>query len=449
MANNGATPPIIFDNIIIVGGINPNADDGRREDIRGFDAATGRQLWRFNTIPREGEVGYETWPAGAIDREVNSNVSMWGFPSVDAQRGIVYIPLDSPQWERWGGDRVGDNLYGNAIVALDARTGRRLWHFQTVHHDLWDLDMAGAATLFDVNTDGRTVPALGVIGKNGLLFILDRTTGEPVFGVEERPVPQSMMEGERSSPTQPFPIRPEALGRQSIAEGEIARITPEHTAACEALIAEANPIYGGPYNPPSRDRPAVNFPGARGSGNFGGMTFNPDLRLLFVNVQNLGQLTQVGPRGEPMRQNGTTGVRAPNIPGQPFDMVGFNGRFAIVEPELLPCQPPPWGELAAVNVDTGDVVWRSTLGVTDSMPEGLQLTGRPNIGGPVATASGLVFIGATDDSRFRAFDARTGRSLWETRLGSQADATPITYEAGGRQYVAMTAGTTLHVFALP
>ncbi len=449
-ATSWTSPPIVYKNMVISQAANPNGD-GRPEDIRAFDVVTGKQLWRFSTRPQKGEPNYGTWPEGIEGQTYTSGTSVgaWGFMTVDAARGIVYVPLDSPEWERWGGDRIGDNLYGDSIVAIDANTGKYLWHFQATHHDLWDLDLVGAPVLFDVKQDGKTIPAVGVIGKSGIMFILDRVTGKPVYHVKETPVAQSTSPGEKTSPTQPIPVKPVGVARTTMSKSEITTVTPELHDACTKLIDENNLGLGGPYNPPGFHRSTVNFPGANGSANYGGMAFDPTLGYLIVNTQDLGQITGLGLKGEPIQGSG--GVRAGNSPSVPYDMAGLNGRFAVtINGVMMPCQEPPWGSLVAVNVNTGDIAWKVPLGVTESLPEGKQNTGRPNIGGGIATAGGVFFIAATDDSYFHAFDSKTGKLLWRTKLPVAAHSVPITYLAkDGKQYVVSSVGDQLFAYALP
>ena len=450
---NGATsytsPPIVYKNVVISGAANPNSD-GRPEDIRGFDVVTGKELWRFATIPEKGQFGSDTWQPSNEGRITSSgtSVGVWGLMTVDTVRGIVYVPLDSPQWERWGGDRVGDNLFGDSLVALDANTGKYLWHFQLTHHDIWDLDPAGAPALFDVKKGGKTIQAVGVIGKSGLLFILDRVTGKPIYDVVETPVARSDAPGEKTSPTQPIPVKPVGVARTTMSKKEIAKVTPELFDACTKLVEENDIGLGGPYNPPGFNHPTVNFPGANGSANWGGTSFNPELGYLFINTEDLGQITSLGLKGSEIR--GAGGVRAGYSPTVPYDLAGLNGRFAIMSPVLMPCQEPPWGSLTAINVNTGDIVWKVPLGITETLPSDKQNTGRPNIGGSIATAGGLVFVGATDDSYFRAFDAKTGKMLWQVKLQTANHSVPITYLGeDGKQYVATAFGDNIVAYALP
>jgi quinoprotein glucose dehydrogenase len=434
---SAASPPIIYKNILISGAANPYADGGRNQDIRAFDVVTGKQLWRFATIPEKGQFGYDTWAPGSAER--NTGVHIWSSMTLDAERGIVYAPLNDPDWNRYGGDRHGDNLFGASVVALDAKTGKRLWHFQVVHHDIWDLDAAPPPTLIDVKQGGKTIPAIAVSSKTGLLFILDRVTGKSIYGVEERPVPKSDVPMEATSPTQPFPVKPKAFVRTTMSMADIATVTPELEAYCRKLVADNNIGMGGPYLPPGWQRPTVNFPGTIAALNYGGFSYNPQLGYLFANTHDLGQITGIYPKGAPRKAIGVAGAGPGGNPNIPYDQAGVVGRFK--DPDLnMPCQQPPWGSLTAINVNTGEVAWQVPLGVTDSLPADKQKTGRPNLGGTIATASGLVFVGSTDDSRFRAFDAKTGKELWTAKLAAPNHSVPITYMGrNGKQYVAFPA----------
>jgi quinoprotein glucose dehydrogenase len=433
------SPPTVYKNLVITGGTTQeNPPRGPAGDVRAWDMRSGKLVWTFRSVPRAGEKHVETWAGDSWKNR--SGVNVWGFITVDATRGIVYMPFGAPSVDQYGGDREGDNLFGNSIVAADANTGKYLWHFQVVHHDLWDADLAGAAALIDVKQGGKTIPAIAVIGKVGLLFLLDRVTGKPIYGVEERPMPPSEVPLERASKTQPFPLKPAPLSRMTIATTDVANVTPELEAACKKLIEGVQ--VGGPYLPVSYNRLRVQFPGNHGGVNWGGTSFNPQLGYLFVNTNELGQLSGLRDRDpnstEPARGDGQGNRVDPNGPYQGFPGGGrFSSRGA--DSQQLPCQQPPWGNLTAVDVNTGEFAWRVTLGVTDSLPAEKQKTGRPGNGGTIATAGGLVFVGATDDSRFRAFDAKTGKELWTFKLPAAAQATPMTYEGrDGRQYVVIT-----------
>ena len=434
---NGLTsPPIVYKNFVIAGGTTQeNPPRGPAGDVRAWDMHTGKLAWTFHSIPRAGEKYNDTWAGDSWKNRTGVNV--WGFLTVDEQRGIVYMPFGAPSVDQYGGDRAGDNLFSSSIVAADANTGKYLWHFQIVHHDIWDADLTGAPVLFDVKRGGRTIAAVGAINKVGLLFILDRVTGKPIYGVEERPVPQSQVPLERTSKTQPFPVKPPPLSKMSMSAGDVNTVTPELEAACKALMKDLQ--MGGPYLPVSYNQLGVRFPGNHGGVNWGGTSFNPQLGYLFLNSNDLGQIT--GVKDHDMNEGRAIGRGMGNRvdPDGPYEGIG-GGRFSIPgkngSAQQLPCQQPPWGQLTAVDVNTGEFVWRVPLGVTDSLPADKQKTGRPGNGGTIATAGGLVFVGATDDARFRAFDAKTGKELWVTKLGGAAEATPMTYQGkDGRQYV--------------
>jgi len=415
---NLPSPPVIYKNLVITGAGTPDAGPARgpRGDTRAWDARTGKLVWTFHTVPRPGEPGYDTWtPEGAKDR---SGVNVWGYMTVDAERGIVYMPLGAPNNDRQGVDRPGDNLYGSSIVAVKAETGKYLWHFQLTHHDIWDYDTQDPPVLLDVKKDGKTIPALLTVNKTGLVFILDRLTGKPVFPVEERPVPQSDVPGEQTSPTQPFPVVTEPLAQNTLSRDRLYKGEPAHQAWCEKLVDDNRMALGGPYMAPLFNRITVSPPGTQGGVNFWGGSFDPRLRLFVANVNNLFQPIHI--------------VRKPD-----GGIANDYGLLRFWDPERhLPCGPTPWGELVAVNVDTGKVAYRHTLGVTEAFPAGLQETGRPGTGGTILTASGLTFLGATDDFRFRAFDTATGDKLWETRLKASVEMTPVSYKGSdGRQFV--------------
>jgi len=341
--------------------------------------------------------------------------------------------------DQYGGDRAGDNLFSTSLVAADANTGKYLWHFQVVHHDIWDADMTGAPALIDVKQGGKTIPAVAAINKVGLLFLLDRVTGKPIYGVEERAVPASEVPLERASKTQPFPVKPPPLSRMSMKPEDIATVTPELEAACKELIQGLQ--FGGPYLPVSYNKLRVQFPGNHGGVNWFGTSFNPQLGYLFINSNELGQISGVKDHDKASGRASGDGMGNRVDPEGVYEGVPGGGRFSVPgkDSQQLPCQQPPWGNLTAVNVNTGEFAWRVPLGVTDSLPADKQKTGRPGNGGTIATAGGLVFVAATDDARFRAFDAKNGKELWTVKLGGAAQATPMTYEGkDGRQYVVIT-----------
>uniref|UniRef100_Q028C8 Quinoprotein glucose dehydrogenase n=1 Tax=Solibacter usitatus (strain Ellin6076) TaxID=234267 RepID=Q028C8_SOLUE len=437
--NSLSSPPIVYKNFVITGGTTQeNPPHGPAGDVRAWDMRTGKLAWTFHSVPQKGEKFNNTWAGESWKNR--SGVNVWGFLTVDEKRGIVYMPFGAPSVDQYGGDRAGDNLFSTSLVAADANTGKYLWHFQVVHHDIWDADMTGAPALIDVKRGGKTIPAVAAMDKVGMVFLLDRVTGKPIYGVEERPVPQSEVPLERTAKTQPFPIKPPPLARMIFNKADLATVTPELEAACRKLVEGVE--TGGPFLPPSYNHLRVQFPGNHGGVNWGGTSFDPQLGYLFANVNELGQLSGLrdhDPTSGPAMANGQ-GNRVD--PGGPYEGVPGGGRFSIKGPtsQQLPCQQPPWGELAAVDVNTGDIAWKVSLGVTESLPEGKQNTGRPGNGGTIVTAGGLVFVGATDDARFRAFEAKTGKELWTVKLPGAAEATPITYQGrDGRQYVVITA----------
>ena len=433
-----SSPPTVYKNLVITGGTTQeNPPHGPAGDVRAWDMHTGKLVWTFHSIPQPGEKYHDTW--GGDSWKDRSGVNVWGFITVDAQRGIVYMPFGAPSVDQYGGDRPGDNLFSTSVVAADANTGKYLWHFQVVHHDIWDGDMTGAMALIDVKQNGKTIPAIAAINKLGLLFLLDRTNGKPIYGVEERAVPQSEVPLEKTSKTQPFPLKPAPLARNRMSMADLNTVTPEYEAACKKLVEGVQ--MGGPYLPPAYNRLRVQFPGNHGGVNWFGTSFNPQLGYLFVNTNELGQLSGLKDHDPKTGRANARGTGNRVDPGGPYEGVDGGGRFSVPGPtsQQIPCQQPPWGELTAVNVNTGEFAWRVPLGVTDSLPADKQKTGRPGNGGTIATAGGLVFVGATDDGRFRAFDAKTGKELWTYKLGGPAEATPMTYQGrDGRQYVVIT-----------
>jgi quinoprotein glucose dehydrogenase len=443
-----SSPPIMYKSLVITGAHTQESPMlGSSGDVRAWDARTGKLVWTFHTVPRPGEAGHETWEGDSWKNR--SGVNVWSMMTVDIARGLVFLPLGSPTYDYYGGDRKGANLYGDALVALDANTGEVRWHFQATHHDLWDYDLCTPPALFDVTVKGQKIPAVALMTKMGLLFILDRRNGKPIYGVEERPVPKTDVPGEESWPTQPFPLKPGPLARNSFMREELASLTPEHRKYCEALFDRDGGMHNeGPYTHYTT-RPSVVFPGTLGGGNWNPMSFDPNLGYLFINTQDLGGVGQM--------QRNPEGSRTPWSRTSPLGPVG---RFWNPDTRW-PCQQPPWGRLFAVNVNTGEIVWQSVLGITEELPEDKQKTGRPNLGGSLATASGLVFIGATDDSRFRAFDSKTGKELWAPKIDAGAHSAPITYIGkDGKQYVVITAtgggfisdtssADTVIAFALP
>ena len=397
------SPPAVFGDVVITGCSN------------GEGSPTRRRVWRHSRLGCEdaasccgpftrcrgrAKPGAETWPADAWKNRSGTNV--WGFFTVDVKRGIVYAPLGSPTSDFYGADRVGDNLYGNSLVALDARTGEKKWHRQLVHHDLWDYDLAAPPALFDIHRGGRVIPAVAQITKMGLLFVFDRVTGEPVYGMEERPVPQSTVPGEVTAKTQPFPVKPPPLGKNTFRMEEMYDRSPEHARFCKELFETNQMKIGAPYTPLPLEGNALFFPSTLGGGNWGGVSVDPALR------------PAVRERDARRRSGATWRSGAPSTCGRRH--MGPYARFWNRETRI-PCQNPPFGEMIAVDLASGDIAWRSPLGRIEALEAiGVRDTGTLNLGGSIATAGGVVFIGATNDARFRAFDSKIGQGA----LGSEA-----------------------------
>ena len=431
---------IVYRHLIIIGGrLGEGNGPGKPGDVKAYDIHDGKLAWTFHSIPQPGEPNYGTsWYGDSAKQRTGVNV--WGFMTVDVQRGVVYMPFGAASGDLFGGDRTVNNLYSTSLVAADANTGKYLSHFHVVHNDIFDFDLEAAPLLMDVKQGGTTIPAVAVVGKSAILFLLNRVTGKPIYDVEERPVAQSDTPGEKMSPTQPFPVKPAPLARTNFTMADIATVTPELEANCRKLLADNNIDVGkGPYAPATYNRARVIFPSEIGGANWGGMSFNPALGYLFVNVNDIGQLNGYkDPETGPVNIAGLAGTNLPGSRTGPYATASPGGRFRDSATGLF-CNQPPWGEMVAVNVNTGDIAWKAPLGVTDTLPEGKQNTGRPYLGGSIATASGLVFIGATDDSRFRALDARTGKELWVVKLNASSTAGPSTYQgADGKQYVVVT-----------
>jgi quinoprotein glucose dehydrogenase len=448
-------PPTVYKDVLIIGASVAEMPIGPSGDTRAFDAVTGQPKWVFHTVARPGEPGHETWLDNGWSGRSGTNVWVW-YMTADPKSDTLYMSVGGPSPNYYGGDRPGANLFGNSIVAVQPETGKLKWWFQTIHHDLWDSDLPAPPTLVDIHKDGKTIPALAETGKPAFMYILNRETGKPVFGVKETPVPHADVPGEWYSPTQPFPVKPGHLVRSTWTPKDV--VTPEdtnaeHSAACHALLEQYGGFYnGGPFTPfylhqeGGPVKASIRIP-SNGGSNWGGTAADPRTGLLYINISEQAAIGYIE-----KRKQGVSYGRGDEDSPQPYDRAslsgpgaytGFNASFKTADGRTvsLPCIRPPWGRLYAINANTGEVVWQTRLGVSDDLPAGKQDTGRYNeLGGPIVTAGGLVFIGGTDDHRFRAFDSRTGKELWTQKLEYNAQSLPISYRGkDGRQYVAVVA----------
>ncbi len=435
------SPPAVIGDLIIVGSsIGDNRGvELERGVVRAYDARTGKLEWSWDPIPQAADdPTRKTWLAGSATRTGAANA--WSIISADPERGLVFVPTGSPSPDFYGGERKGNNEYANSVVALRASTGKVVWHFQVVHHDLWDYDVASQPMLITVKRNGRDIPAVAVGTKIGHLFVLHRETGKPLFPVEERPVPPSAVPGEEASPTQPFPKLPAAIVPQKLTEEDAWGITPADREECRRLIKSAR--SEGLFTPPSLQGTIV-FPGNVGGMNWSGMSYDARRGLLIANTNRIATLVRLIPReeynklrqsGEGNRMKGEFGRQT----GTPYAMY----REHLRGPSGAPCNPPPWGALTAVDLATGAVRWEAPLGTIPQLgmfPKSSEW-GSINLGGSVVTAGGLVFIAAAMDTYLRAFDIETGKELWKTELPASAQAAPMTYQVGGKQYVVICAG---------
>jgi quinoprotein glucose dehydrogenase len=422
-----SSPGLIYRNLIITGAQGKEDDpDGPAMDVRAWDLHTGKLIWAFHTIPHPGEPGYETWPK---DYWVTAgSPANWGAATLDAQRGLLFLPIGQPAAQYYGGARHGQNLYSSSIVAVNAATGAVRWHFQLTHHDLWDYDAEAAPSLIDVVREAKKIPAVVAVSKPGLMFFLDRETGKSIYPVEERPVPHSDVPGEETWPTQPFPLKPPPLARLGMTPDEIFTGEPEHEKFCRDLVEKIGGIHNlGAYTPYSSKEFRVIFPGQQGGPNYGGVAVDPKMGYVFVNSRNVAGMGRLDKTKE--------GDQVAYRRLSPLGAGSFNARFWDPSKQL-PCQQPPWAELMAVDGNSGDIAWRVPLGTSDELEaKGLHNTGAFGQGGPIVTAGGLVFIAGTIDTRFRAFDSHTGKLLWETKLDAEGHTSPITYFHNGKQYV--------------
>ncbi len=532
------TPGVVYKDLLIIGSIISETLPAAPGDIRAFDVRTGKLRWTFHTIPHPGEPGYDTWPKDAW--QYSGAANDWAGMSLDEKRGLLFVPTGSAAYDFYGANRTGDNLYANTLLALNADTGEHVWHFQTVHHDIWDRDLPSTPTLVTVTHDGHPVDAVAQTTKSGYVFLFDRETGKPLFPIEERPVPQSDIDDEHTSATQPFPIKPEPFARQRLTADMLTTRTPEAHAAVLARFQTfrsagqlASQQASGPaahpsgptdsvgwsqFVPPSREGTII-FPGFDGGAEWGGPAFDRETGLLYVNANEMAWiLRMVTPPPAPKGNQAVSGQalymrecvtchKADRTGGPPEfpSLVGVGDRYTndeiktllsqgsgrmpsfarlgdpalraithfittgadtsvtasssslptslemkylsdgynkFLDPDGYPAVQPPWGTLTAINLHTGAFAWRIPFGEYPALAaQGLTNTGSENYGGPIVTAGGLVFIGATlYDKKFHAFDKQTGALLWESTLPAAGNATPATYMAGGRQFVVIAAG---------
>jgi len=407
--------PVIYKNLVITGSrTQETPQKGASGQVRAFDVQTGREVWHFNGVPQPGEKFHYSWEGDSwVGR---SGVNVWTGLTLDAKRGIAYLPFGAPTFDQSGNDRKGPSLFANSLVAVDAATGKYLWHFQALRHDLWDYDLP-LTTLLDVKQGARTIPAIAVMSKASLLFLLDRVSGKPIHPIKDIAVPtETDMQGEQVSPTQPASITP-PLGRTSFDMSELANLTPQQKAGCDALIAEQKVVGAKYFQPPRVDSAVARFPGNWGGIDWSHAAFDPASGLYIVNASEIASQQMM--------------IKKPD---GSYDMrYGYQWFWDKVS--HMPCQQPPWGNLYAINVNNGQIAWKSVLGVSDGLAN--PNTGRPNVGGPIVTGGGLIFIGSTDDKRLRAFDVKTGKEVWTYRLSASLYGTPLTYQGrSGKQYIA-------------
>ena len=437
-----SAPPAIIDDLAIFGS---SISDSIRADspsgkIRALDARTGQIRWEFDPVPRNpADPAAASW--GGDSARTTGNGNVWTMIAVDEKRDLVFLPTTSPSPDFYGGTRPGDNRYASSLVALRGSTGAVVWSYQIVHHDVWDYDLPAQPILVDIPRNGVNIPAVVQLTKQGLVFVFNRETGEPLFPIEERPVPQDGVQGEHLSKTQPFPSKPPPLVHLGMTPDDAWGFTPIDRWICRGKIEKLR--YGSIYTPPSL-KGTVTMPSSLGGANWGGGAWDPKRHLLFVNTQHLAGVLKLVPKEQaPKSQAG--GIGKSNMEtGAGFPQRGtpYRADFQmLLSPLGAPCTKPPWGRLSAIDLVNGTIRWQVPLGSIEKLaplPIPLEM-GTPNLGGAIVTAGGLVFIGATLDSKIRAFDVDTGKKLWEQKLPAGAQATPMTYEMHGRQYIVINA----------
>jgi quinoprotein glucose dehydrogenase len=508
------TPGIVFNDLLILGSRVSEGQLAAPGHVRAFDIKTGKIEWIFHTIPQPKEFGYDTWPEDAWQNVGGANA--WAGFSLDQKREIVFVPTGSPSFDFHGGNRKGDNLFGNSLVALNARNGERIWHFQTVHHDIWDRDLPAQPNLLTIEHDGKKIEAVAQVTKHGMIFLFDRATGKPLFEIEERPVPQSKLDNEHSSHTQPYPIKPPAFSGQVFNESVISQVLENSNESILAKIEGA--AYGHKFMPPSVEGTVI-YPGFDGGADWGGAAVDPESGMLYINASEMAwlhKMVPVNPQGEVLTLGRKTYMsncstchgadrsgqqhvfpslvdlksrltrsaiseittkgkgRMPGfaqISGEELetlidflmddekvDVMTWAGKSVDTEEELAipynftgyrklyddngyPAMQPPWGTLNAIDLNKGEIKWSIPFGEVKELTEqGIPITGTESYGGPVVTAGNLLFIAATPDQKFRAFDKSTGNLLWEYELPAAGFATPATYQINGKQYVVIAAG---------
>lgn len=434
------SPPAIYRNIVIVG--SAIGDNGgvemQRGIVRAFDARSGKQRWAWDPIPTSNdEAARRGWQPKSAQRTGAANA--WSVLSVDAGRGLVFVPTGSASPDFFGGERTGDNLYANSLVALHAETGAVAWHRQLVHHDVWDYDVPAQPMLIDIDRDNKSIPAVVQATKTGMLFVFDRETGEPVFEVVERPVPQSDVAGEVTSPTQPFPATPPLASHAAVTPQDAWGLTFYDRGKCRDLISRYR--SEGIFTPPSLQG-TIQSPGFAGGVNWGSTAFDSERQLVIAAVNHVPMVVTLVPRDQfdtARRSDAWPDSEFAAQTGTPYGM----RRELLASPFGLPCTAPPWGTLAAVDLRRNAIRWQVMLGSTRDMTPWFipsPTLGMPNMGGPIVTDGGLAFIGAAMDNYLRAFDVDTGRELWKGRLPAGGQATPMSYQVNGRQFVVIAAG---------